>query len=191
MDPVYHPRLKDQEVEYVITLRHTHERIKSGILVMAGATTLYLKKAMNEDAYTHLLRKAEEAYQEAARELGELEPPASLTRLHDHYLEGFKDYKAALSQLATLAGNAQKRKDRQWLVAVANLMSEGTRKIKQATLNFWLDEYITEHGEELEHQAEDIDEQIHFVEAERREERRESLKTHEPHQPGEVEHHHG
>ncbi len=42
MDPFYHPRLKDHEVAYAIKLRHTHDRIKSGILVMAGASTAFI-----------------------------------------------------------------------------------------------------------------------------------------------------
>ena len=76
MNPLYHPRLRDHEVEYAIKLRHTHDRIKSGILMLAGASTLYLQQAMNDESYQHLLRKAEETYREATRELGELAPPA-------------------------------------------------------------------------------------------------------------------
>lgn len=183
MEPVYHPRLKDHEIEYAIKLRHTHDRIKSGILVMAGASTLYLKKVMNEDAYKHLLSKAEEAYREADRELRELEPPASLTRLHLHYLEGFEDYKTALTQLRKLLGSGEKQKDQKWLLAVADLMSEGTRKIKRATSNLWLDEYITEHGEELEHQAEEMEEEIRLAEAKPHPEGPQGPTPHEHHDP--------
>jgi hypothetical protein len=165
MEPFYHPRLRDREVQYAIKLRHTHDRIKSGILIMAGASTLYLKQAMNDNAYRHLLSKAEETYQEASRELQELEPPASLIRFHRHYLEGFEDYKAALHHLGTLLGNVEKQQDQQWIVAVADLMSAGTRKIKRVTLNLWLDEYITEHGEDLDHQSEEIDADIRLAEA--------------------------
>lgn len=165
MDPLYHPRLRGHEVEYAIKLRHTHDRIKSGILVMAGASTLYLQQAMNAEAYQHLLGKAEATYREATRELGELDPPASLVRLHRHYLEGFEDYKTALHHLGKLLGSPEKQKDRPWLVAVADLMSAGTRKIKRVTLNLWLDEYITEHGADLEHQAEEVDEEIRLAEA--------------------------
>lgn len=167
MDPCYHPRLKDHEVAYAIKLRHTHDRIKSGILVMAGASTLYMQQAMNEEAYTYLLRKAEETYQEAARELRELEPPASLMPLHRHYLEGFEDYRGALHQLRKLVGSVDRLQDRHWLVAVADLMREGTCKIKRVTLDLWLDEYITEHGAELTHQAEAIQEDIRLAEASR------------------------
>lgn len=176
MGPVYHPRLKDHEVEYAIKLRHTHERIKSGILVMAGASTLYLKKVMNEDAYKHLLSKADETYREAAKELR-------------HYLEGFEDYKTALNQLRKLLGSADKQKDQKWLVAVADLMSAGTRKIKRATLNLWLDEYITEHGEELEHQAEEMEEEIRLAEAKPHPEGREGPTPHDHHEPHEDHHH--
>src|SRR5919108_1687678 len=112
MDPLYHPRLRDREVEYAIKLRHTHDRIKSGLLMMAGASALYLKQAMNDDAYRHLLSKAEEAYQEATGELRELEPPASLLALHRHYLAGFEDYKTALSQLRKLLGSAERQHNR-------------------------------------------------------------------------------
>jgi hypothetical protein len=164
MNPLYHPRLRDHEVEYAIKLRHTHDRIKSGILMLAGASTLYLQQAMNDESYQHLLRKAEETYREATRELGELAPPASLVRLHRHYLEGFEDYRTALHHLGTLLGSSDKQKDRAWLVAVADLMSAGTRKIKRVTLNLWLDEYITEHGADLDHQAEEIDAEIRLAE---------------------------
>jgi hypothetical protein len=189
MEPLYHPRLRDHEVEYAIKLRLTHDRIKSGILVMAGASTLYLKKVMNDDAYRHLLSKAEEAYQEATRELRELEPPASLARLHRHYLEGFEDYKTALNQLGKLLGSAEKHKDQQWLVAVAELMSEGTRKIKRVTLNLWLDEYITEHGDDLDHQAEEIDEEIRAAEAKPAHESAETAEVHEYGAPPTPHHH--
>jgi hypothetical protein len=164
MDPFYHPRLRDSEVEYAITLRHIHDRIKSGILITAGASTLYLQQALHDDAYGQLLSKAEETYHEATRALRELEPPASLMRLHGHYLEGFEAYKTALSHLRRLLGSPEKQQDRQWLVAMADLMSEGTRKIKRVTLNLWLDEYITEHGEDLDHQAEEIDADIRLAE---------------------------
>ena len=97
MEPFYHPRLKDHEVAYAIRLRHTHDRIKSGILLMAGASALYWQNAMHEDAYRHHLSKAEQAYREASEALRELEPPASLARLHRHYLEGFADYQSALN----------------------------------------------------------------------------------------------
>jgi hypothetical protein len=189
MEPLYHPRLKDHEVEYAIKLRQTHDRIKSGILVMAGASTLYLKKSMNDDAYKHLLSKAEEAYQEATRQLRELEPPASLARLHRHYLEGFEAYKTALNQLGKLLGSVEKHKDQQWLVAVAELMSEGTRKIKRVTLNLWLDEYITEHGDDLDHQAAEIDAEIHGSEATPAHESSEAAEAHE-HRDPHTHHHH-
>jgi hypothetical protein len=189
MEPLYHPRLRDHEVEYAIKLRQTHDRIKSGILVMAGASTLYLKRTMNDDAYKHLLSKAEEAYQESTRALRELNPPASLVRLHRHYLEGFADYKTALSQLGKLLGSAEKHKDQQWLVAVAELMSEGTRKIKRVTLNLWLDEYITEHGDDLDHQAAEIDAEIHGVEAKPTHESSEAAEAHE-HRAPHTRHHH-
>jgi hypothetical protein len=167
MEPFYHPRLKDHEAAYAIRLRHTHERIKSGLLVMAGASTLYLQRAMNEDAYRHLLSKAEEAYREAAAELRELDPPASLVRWHRHYLDGFEDYKTALGQLQKLLGSAEKQRDRRWILAVAELMSAGTRKIKRVTPNLWLDEYITEHGEELDHQAAELDAEMRPGEGQR------------------------
>jgi hypothetical protein len=188
MEPLYHPRLRDHEVEYAIKLRQTHDRIKSGILVMAGASTLYLKKAMNDDAYRHLLGKAEEAYQEATWELRELEPPASLARLHRHYLEGFEDYKTALNQLGKLLGSAEKHNDQQWIVAVAELMSEGTRKIKRVTLNLWLDEYITEHGDDLDHQTAEIDEEIRAAEAKPAHESSEGTEPHE-HRESQTHHH--
>jgi hypothetical protein len=189
MEPLYHPRLRDHEVEYAIKLRQTHDRIKSGILVMAGASTLYLKKAMNDDAYKHLLSKAEEAYQQATRELHELEPPTSLARLHRHYLEGFEGYKMALNQLGKLLGSAEKHKDQQWLVAVAELMSEGTRKIKRVTLNLWLDEYVTEHGDDLDHQAEEIEEGIRAAEIKPAHESSEAGEVHQ-HRDSHTHHHH-
>jgi len=160
MEPFYHPRLKDHEVAYAIRLRHIHDRIKSGILLMAGASTLYWQNAMPEDAYRHHLSKAEAAYRDASQALRELEPPASLARLHRHYLEGFADYQSALTQLGKLVGCLDRQRDHQWLAAVADLMRMGTRKIKRVTLNLWLDEYITEHGEELDHQAAKIEEDI-------------------------------
>lgn len=191
MDPLYHPRLKDQEVGYAITLRHTHDRIKSGILVMAGASTLYVQQAMPEDAYTYLLRKAEETYLEAARELRALEPPASLTPLHRQYLDGFEDYQRALTQLRKLVGNADRQRDRQWLVAVADLMHEGTRKIKRVTLNLWLDEYITEHGAEISHRAEEMEEEIRETVANRDPTGSEGPHTRLSHDSDTVHQHHG
>ncbi len=191
MDPFYHPRLKDHEVAYAIKLRHTHDRIKSGILVMAGASTLYVQQAMNADAYTHLLRKAEGTYQEAARELRELEPPASLTPLHRHYLAGFGDYQRALNQLRKLVGSADKQRDRRWLIAVADLMREGTRKIKRVTLNLWLDEYITEHGAELTHQAEEIEEDVRLAAGNRDPAGGEGRQAPAHHEADATHHHHG
>src|SRR5262249_39270693 len=113
MEPLYHPRLKDHEVEYAIKLRQTHDRIKSGILVMAGASTLYQKNPMNDDSNKLPRRKAGEAYQGAPRHRRERDPPASRARLHRHYLEGFEAYKTALNQLGKLLGSAEKHKDQQ------------------------------------------------------------------------------
>ena len=179
MDPLYHPRLKDREVEYAIKLRQTHERIKSGLVVMAGASTLYLKDAMHDDAYRYLLSTAEEAYHEARRELQELEPPAALMRLHRQYLDGLEAYTTALHQLGKLLGSTDRRHDAPWLLAVAELMSDGTRQIKRVTLNLWLDEYITEHGDELDHRAHE------------RDEARQRAETAHAHPPGEDDRGHG
>jgi hypothetical protein len=68
-------------------------------------------------------------------------------------------------------------------------MSEGTRKIKRVTLNLWLDEYITEHGDDLDHQAADIDEEIRAAEAKPAHENPEGAEAHE-HRESQTHHHH-
>ncbi|HYY15472.1 MAG TPA: hypothetical protein VE965_02300, partial [Gammaproteobacteria bacterium] len=64
-----------------------------------------------------------------------------------------------------------------------------TRKIKRVTLNLWLDEYITEHGDDLDHQAEEIDEEIRAAEAKPAHESAEAAEAHEFRAPP-THHHH-